>query len=101
MPTKATTAGPSPASTSLAAPHMKALVSGSLVDSLGSHVSAIIAAVHASPMSTEGLLKAVDKVKARLNMNTVELEMLLKERDELTTRLEEITAILRDRSPDV
>jgi len=52
-------------------------------------------------MSTEGLLKAVDKLKARLSMNTVELEMLMKERDELTARLEEIFMILRDRSPDV
>jgi hypothetical protein len=80
---------------------MKASVSGSSVDSLGSQVSTIIVAVHASPMSTKGLLKAVDMLKARLSMNTIELEMLMKERDELTARLDEIYTMLRDRSPDV
>jgi hypothetical protein len=101
LPTKVTIADPSVTSTSLAAPPMQASVSGSSIDSLGSQVSAVIASAHASPMSTEGLLKAVDKLKARLSVNTVKLEMLMKERDELTTCLEEIFAILRDRSLDV
>jgi len=95
-----TIAGPSVASTSLAAPPMQASVSGLSIDLLGLQVSAVIASAHASPMSTEGLLKAVDKLKARLSVNTIELEMLMKEHDELTARLDEIFVMLHDRSPD-
>jgi hypothetical protein len=53
---------------------MKASVSNLL---MGSQVSDIVAA-HVLLMSTQGLIKALEKLKAQFNVTTVELDILMK-----------------------
>ena len=72
-------------SASLAAPHMKALVSGSSMDLLHSRVSAMVSDAQALWMSTQGLIQSLAWLQAWFNMNTTELDVLLQEHETVDT----------------
>ena len=52
-------------------------------------------------MSTQGLIQLLTQLQARFNANTTKLDVLLREHDELTKRMGEISEQLKDMLPDM